>query len=173
MKTQMYEQLGKLLEKYGPQELGKLCQKFVAIGFRMAGYGHVVERGVQGVDVDAAEEGGPKYAIEVKTTTKGSVTVERKDIEGLEMRKRDGYEAVLAVLRVTRFSDWIFVRADKVKLGSVFVDSLRPYRLCELEERIRPFIESASNEHFDGTMCEGQKYLDEILRQKGIGQQVS
>ena len=168
MKTETYDRLKKLHDKYGPQEFGKLCQKFLAIGFRMAGYSHVVERGVQGVDVDAAGEEGEEYTIEVKTTSGKSVNFEQKDVDGLQKRKKDGYQPVLAVLRLDRFSNWIFAKADKINSGSLLIDSLRPYRLGELEGSICPLIDKAIKEHFDGAMREAQKYLDNILRQKGI-----
>jgi Holliday junction resolvase len=168
MKTEIYERLKKLHDRYGAQEFGKLCQKFLAIGFRMAGYSHVVERGVQGVDIDAAGEKGDKYTIEVKTTLKKSVNFEQKDVDGLQKKKVDGYLGVLAVLRLDRFANWLFVKAETIKLGSLVIDSLRPYRLSELERCICPFIDEAINQHFDGTMREAQRYLDNVLRQKGV-----
>jgi len=168
VKTGIYERLKKLHDKYGPQEFGKLCQKFLAIGFRMAGYSHVVERGVQGVDVDAAGEKGDKYTIEVKTTLKKSVNFEQKDVDGLQKKKVDGYLGVLAVLRLDRFANWVFAKAETIKPGSMVIDSLRPYRLSELERCICPFIDEAINQHFKGTMREAQRYLDNVLRQKGI-----
>ena len=168
MKTEVYERLKELHDKYGPQEFGKLCQKFLAIGFRLAGYSHIVERGVQGVDVDAAGEKGEKYTIEVKTTAGKSVNFEQKDVNGLKERKKDNYQGVLAVLRLDRFANWIFAKADTIKSGSLFIDSLRPYRLRELEAGICPFIDEAVTEHFDGTMREAQKYLDNVLRKKGV-----
>jgi Holliday junction resolvase len=168
MKTEIYERLKNLHDKYGPQEFGKLCQKLLAIGFRMAGYSHIVERGVQGVDVDAAGENGEKYSIEVKTTVGQSLNFEQKDVDGLQKRKEDGYETVLAVLRLDRFSNWIFAKADTIKSRRLLIDSLRPHRLGDLEERICPCIDEAINEHFDETMLGGQKYLDHVLKQKGI-----
>jgi len=168
MKTEIYERLKKLHDRYGAQEFGKLCQKFLAIGFRMAGYSHVVERGVQGVDVDAAGEKGDKYTIEVKTTLKKSVNFEQKDVDGLQKKKVDGYLGVLAVLRLDRFANWVFAKAETIKIGSLVIDSLRPYRLSELERCICPFIDEAINQHFDGTMREAQRYLDNVLRQKGV-----
>ncbi len=154
MKTEIYERLKKLHDRYGAQEFGKLCQKFLAIGFRMAGYSHIVERGVQGVDVDAAGEKGDKYAIEVKTTLKKSVNFEQKDVDGLQKKKVDGYLGVLSVLRLDRFANWVFAKAETIKPGSLVIDSLRPYRLSELERCICPFIDEAINQHFDGTMRE-------------------
>lgn len=168
MKTDIYENLFKLHKKYGPQEFGKLCQKFLAIGFRMAGYNHIVERGVQGVDVDVAGESGQKYTIEVKTTTTRHINFGEKDVDGLLNRKKDGYLPVLAVLRLDRFSTWIFAKADTIKSGSLFISTLRPYRLGELEDSICPFFDEAVNQHFRGAMLEAQKYLDNVLRQKGI-----
>lgn len=168
MKTEVYDRLKKLHEKYGPQEFGKLCQKFLAIGFRMGGYTHIVERGVQGVDVDAAREEGEKYTVEVKTTVAQSVNFEQKDADGLQKRKEDGYQPVLAVLRLDRFSNWIFAKADEIHSGSLFIGSLRPYRLLELEKNICPLFDEAVTEHFDGAMREAQRYLDDILRRKGV-----
>lgn len=168
MKTEIYDMLEKLHNKYGAQEFGKLCQKFLAIGFQMAGYSHIVERGVQGVDVDAAGESGEKYAVEVKTTVRKSIKFEQKDVDGLQKRKEDGYQPVLAVLRLDRFSDWIFAKADTIKSGSICIDLLRAYRLHELERCICPFFDKAVKEYFEGTMREAQRYLDNILRQKGV-----
>jgi len=168
VRTEIYEQLKKLHDRYGPQEFGKLCQKFLAIGFQLAGYDHIVERGVQGVDVDAAGEKGEKYTIEVKTTVKKSVNFEQKDVDGLQKKKVDGYLGVLAVLRLDRFANWVFAKVETIKPGSLVIDSLRPYRLSELEREICPFIDEAINQHFEGTMRESQKYLDTVLRQKGV-----
>jgi Holliday junction resolvase len=168
MKTETYERLRSLHDKYGPKEFGKLCQKFLAISFKMAGYNHIVERGVQGVDVDAAEENGDKFAIEVKTTVTKSITFGQKDVDGLQKRKEDGYQALIAVLRLNRFSNWIFARADVMKPGNKYIDSLRVYRLNKIEECITSFFDEVIKEHHEGAMCEGQKYLDEILRQKGV-----
>jgi Holliday junction resolvase len=168
MKTESYERLQKLHSKYGPQEFGKLCQKLLAITFQMAGFGHIVERGVQGVDVDAAREGGAKYAIEVKTTVTKSIDFQQKDADGLCKRKEDGYQPVLAVLRLVRFSDWIFANAETIKPGSIYIDSLRVHRLRELEEAICPLFEEAIKEHYDGVIREAQRYLDSILQQKRV-----
>jgi len=168
MKTGTYERLKMLHDKYGPQEFGKLCQKLLAIAFRMAGYAHIVERGVQGVDVDAAGGNGDKFAIEVKTTVTGSINFGQKDVDGLKKRKEDGYQPLLAVLRLHRFSDWIFAKADTIKLGNIYIDSLRVYRLNKLEEHIGDLFDEVIEEHHEGTMQEAQKYLDKILQQKGV-----
>ena len=171
MKIETYERLRRLHERYGAQEFGKVCQKLLAISFGMAGYGHVVERGVQGVDVDAAEENGERYAVEVKTTTRQLVQFEQKDAEGLENRRKDGYQPLLAVFRLFLFSEWYFVKADRLKPGGIPFDSLRPYRLRTLEDRIKPYFDQAMEEHFKGAMERSQAYLDGVLREKGIDAQ--
>jgi Holliday junction resolvase len=134
----------------------------------MAGYNHIVERRVQRMDVDAAGKNGEKYAVEVKTIVTKSVNFEPKDVDGLQKRKKDGYQAVVAVLCLDRFSDWIFAKADIIKPGSLYIDSLRPYRLHELEKCICPLFDKAVKEHFDGTMRESPRYLNNLLQQKGV-----
>lgn len=167
METETYERLKSLHTKYEPRRFGKLCQKFLAISFQMAGY-KAVEREVQGVDLDAAGESGDKYTVEVKTTETKSINFEPKDVDGLQERKEDGYQPILAVLRLDRFSDWIFAKADTIKPGTLYIDSLRAYRLDELERCIRPLFNKVVKEHFDGTVREAQGYLDNVLRQKGV-----
>lgn len=168
MKTEIYERLEKLHNKFGPQEFGKICQKLLAIAFRMGGYSHIIERGVQGVDVDAAGEDMEKFTIEVKTTITRDFNFEQKDHDGLKKRQEDGYSPVLAALRLDRFSDWTFAKADKLKPSRVYIDSLKIYSLKGLEEKISPLFDEAVMEHFEGTMNEGQSYLDNCLRQKGV-----
>lgn len=168
METRTYELLECLYQEYGPREFGKLCQKLLAISFQMAGYSHIVERGVQGVDIDAAGESGEKYAVEVKTTASEYINIEPKDVDGLKKRKKDGYQPVLAALRLDRFSDWILAKADEIEPRRMYIDRLRAYRLPELEERIRPLFNKAVEEHFNRTMQDAQKYLDDVLRQKGV-----
>lgn len=156
-----------LHHRFGAQEFGKICQKFFAIAFKMEGYTRVVERGVQGVDVDAAGKDGENYTVEVKTTLARSVNFGQKDFDGLQKRKADGYKPVLAALRLDRFSNWIFADADKLKQGSIYIDFLKIHRLEELEESICPSFDKAVLEHIEGTMREGQSYLDNVLSQKG------
>src|SRR5438105_6644231 len=110
MRQATYDCLCRLHERYGPREFGKLCQKFLAISYRLAGFCHVTERGVQGVDVDAAD-GPVKYATEVKTTLVGAVVFQSKDATGLAARQADGYQPLLGVLRLSPLSDWLLADA--------------------------------------------------------------
>lgn len=168
MKTEIYERLKILYDEYGPQEFGKLCQKFLAIAFKKAGYRCVqeTERGVQGVDIGEVEKGDEKYTIEVKTTITNFINYEQKDVEGLQYQKEKGYQPVLAVLQLDRFSDWFFAKADTLRAGSIYIDSLRVYRLRELEKKISPLFDDTINKHYKETLQKGQSYLDNVLRQK-------
>ena len=97
MRTATYVCLKLIYERHGPREFGKVCQKFLAIAYRCAGFS-VVERGVQGVDVDAVR-GQAKYTTEVKTTNNDAVVFQAKDVSGLTARGADGYLPLLGALR--------------------------------------------------------------------------
>ena len=168
MKTETYRSLIKLHIKFKPQEFGKICQKILAISFQESGYNCVAEteRGVQGVDIGEVEKGDEKYSIEVKTTNKDIIYYGQKDLDGLKYQKEKGYEPIIAVLRLDMFSDWIFARADRLKIGSIYINSFRAFRLPELEKTIQPFFDIAVEEHFMSTMEGGQEYLDKVLKSK-------
>jgi Holliday junction resolvase len=161
-----FELLEQLHARHGPREFGKMCQKFLALSFRQAGFTHIEERGVQGVDLDAASD-TEKYTTEVKTTVKDSIQFQKKDAEGLLKRTADGYRPLLAVLRLGLFSDWFLVHADRLKPGLLLIDMLRPYRFTELEQRLDPLFDEAVRLHGAGALREAQVYLDEVLR-KGV-----
>jgi hypothetical protein len=163
----VYESLNSLHYQFGGREFGKLCQKLLAIAFQRAGFGHVVERGVQGVDVDAAGPGG-KFSAEVKTTRSGIVKFEPKDVEGLRNRRRDGYHSLLAALRLSPLSDWIIANSERLEAGVLSFDRLRPYRRHDLEDQLRPVFAEVVAEHAPATMTGAQAYLDGVLRDSGI-----
>ena len=150
------------------REFGKLCQKLLAIAYRVAGFGHVVERGVQGVDVDAALDGRVKYATEVKTTVTNYVHFLPKDVEGLYARGADGCQPVLAVLRLAPLSEWYLVDARRLAARRLHIPSLRPSRLHDLEGRILPSFDEAVQEHADGALDSSQSYLDGVLQRLGV-----
>jgi hypothetical protein len=169
MRQAAYEWLCLLFDCYGPREFGKLCQKILAISYRRAGFSHVVERGVQGVDVDAAGRDG-KYTTEVKTTINGAIVVQAKDVAGLAARRADGYVPLLAVLRLAPLSDWLLAEAEHLAPGRLELDQLRPYRHHELENRLRPLFAVVVEEHAQGALAGGQAHLDGVLRRMGVEQ---
>jgi hypothetical protein len=169
MRRATYEWLSLLYARYGPREFGKLCQKLLAITYRRAGFVHVVERGVQGVDVDAAE-GQTKYATEVKTTVHGAIVFQAKDVTGLAGRRADGYLPLLGVLRLSPLSDWLLADAEQLQAGRLPLDKLRPYRRHDLENHIRPLFAVVVEQHAETALAGAQSYLDGVLRQLGIKQ---
>jgi len=167
VKTSTYHCLCRLHARYGPRIFGKICQKFVALAFRHGGCDHVVEREVQGVDVDAIW-GTERYALEIRTTTTHSVPFHPKDVEGLAARHRDGYRPLLGALRLGAFSDWCLADAGSLPARPLTFDALRPLRRRELEERWQPHFDVVVERHFEGTLAGAQAYLDEVLRGQGV-----
>jgi hypothetical protein len=162
MTVETFERLLQLRDRYR-MEFGKLCQKLLALAFHEAGYEIMVERGVQGVDIDVAGD-GERYAIEVKTTDGEAVAFERKDADGLAARGQDGYRPVLAILQIKLFADWLLVSADRLAPKQWPVEGLRARRLHALEQRVGPRFDEAVAAHAAGALDGGQAYLDAILR---------
>jgi hypothetical protein len=168
LSTELYCSLKDLHARHGAREFGKIVQKLLAIGFRLAGFDRVVERGVQGVDVDAVGDPGERYATEVRTTQKEAVPFAIKDIKGLAARQQDGYHPLLAVLRLAPLSDLFLVHTATLRCGRLQIASLRPYRFHELERRLQPCFIRAVLEHYEGALTGSQFYLDRVLREHGI-----
>jgi hypothetical protein len=168
LNTELYRSLKDLHARHGAREFGKIVQKLLAIGFRGAGFDRVVERGVQGVDVDAAGGSTERYTTEVKTTQYDTVPFAIKDANGLAVRQQDGYVPLLAVLRLTPLSELFLVHTAQLRCGRLQISSLRPYRFRELEGRLQPCFERAVQEHFEGALAGSQWYLDRVLREYGI-----
>jgi hypothetical protein len=169
MRRATYELLYLLYDRYGPLEFGKLCQKLFAITYWRAGFTHVIERGVQGVDVDAAGSHA-RYSTEVKTTINHAIVFKAKDVAGLEARKRDGYQPLLAALRLSPLSNWLVVDAEYLEAGLFPLDQLRPYRRHDLEDDLRPRFAAVVEEHAEATLAGAQGYLDRVVRGVGIQQ---
>ncbi len=156
-----------LYGQHGPRQFGKICQKLLAVAFRAGGCDHLVERGVQGVDIDAAW-GGIKYTTEVKTTTTAAIHLAAKDITGLRSRQADGYHPLLGVLRLAPLADWLVADAATLRVGTLPVDLLRPYRLRDLELQLQPLFDGVLEAHFEPTLRAGQYYLDQTLAALGV-----
>ncbi|MBI4456893.1 MAG: hypothetical protein HY644_13485 [Acidobacteria bacterium] len=139
-----------------PTEFGKACQILLAISFCHLGFGRVVERSVQGVDIDISDHPTlPNFSIEVKTTLNDTLQIGHKDIKGLEMRAKDGYETAFAVLRLGLLSDWIIARAKGIPAGGIPIG--------RLETRALPNLQNELNRVFPQVVAD---YAREILRKQ-------
>ncbi|MBI4329888.1 MAG: hypothetical protein HY673_01245 [Chloroflexi bacterium] len=164
MDTNTFQLLERIRDRFGPGIFGKIVQKQLALAFYEAGFKHIVERGVQGVDIDAATV-ETKYALEVKTTEARMVSLSEENISALKDRAKDGYTPLVAVLRMRMFEDWILgaVPLGRLEAGSLPLSHLRAYRLSKLEASICPIFVRVVNRHSKGALAEGEHYLMKIL----------
>lgn len=175
MKIETLELLQKLQKKFGIKgtpsgSFGKIVQKLLALTFHEMGYVNIVERGVQGVDIDMTSESNQKFAIEVKTTEKLSIPLTLDNVQALRDRTHDGYQPVIAVLRLAPLENWILAKIpmDKIPRGDILIESLRRYRMKELESRLCPKFDIVVRKHFMGVWNRGEQYLKEHLGKVGI-----
>lgn len=170
MDTLTLSRLRELRERYGVGVFGKIAQKLLALSFRRMGFTHVVERSVEGVDIDIARDAEDKYALEVKTTEGLSISLDDGNVRALRDRDKDGYSPVIAALRLAVFEKWIVAQVPLPELrpGRILVDSLRAYRMKDLEGALEPAFEDVVEEHFQGTLDGGLQYLSEQLAKGGI-----
>ena len=168
MNPSTFQRLLRIRDEFGPGVFGKIAQKLLALAFYESGAQHIVERAVQGADLDVVTRDGAKYALEVKTTQGESVPISEDNINALRDRAKDGYTAVIPVLRMRMFEDWVFaaIPLSRLQPGSLPWYRLRAYRLGRLERSIRPTFERVVTQHFDNVLAAGERYLKEVLDQK-------
>lgn len=175
MKIETLKLLQELQKKFGVRgspsgSFGKIVQKLLALSFHEIGFSNVVERGVQGADIDITGTSNQKFTFEVKTTEKLSISLSSDNVDALRDRIKDGYLPVIAVLRLSPLEDWIFakIQIDEVPIGAVLIESLRRYRMKDLESQLSTIFDKVVQKHFDGIMKKGEQYLKEQLKQAGI-----
>ena len=164
MNPATYRRLMEMRDKTD-KEYGKLVQKILAIAFLETGAENLVERSIQGIDLDVTLA-GTRYAFEVKTCEEDSLTLGKKDLAGLEREIASGAEAYIAVLAGSMLDEWLMVRytpgeIPPAKKLSTF--ELRPYRNRELERRVESAFEDAVEKHAATAIYEKQKGLDKEL----------
>ena len=175
MKVETLELLQKLRKKFGIKgtpsgSFGKILQKLLALSFHEMGFTNIVERGVQGVDIDITSESNQKFAIEVKTTEKLSISLTTDNVQALRDRIHDGYQPVIAVLRLAPLENWILAKIpmDEIPTGEVLIESLRRYWMKDLGSQLCPKFDIVVRKHFKGVWNRGEQYLKEYLRKVGI-----
>lgn len=160
----------KELREATDKEYGKLVQKLLAIAFLESGVDSLTERSIQGIDLEVGIA-GTRYAFEVKTSEKDSISLGKKDFEGLRSQIEEDVEVYIAVLFGSSLLDeWLMVRYHEgellpAKKYSQFM--LRPYRNRELEDRIRACFDTAVADHANTARLERQGGLDHVLEGYG------
>lgn len=175
MKIETLELLQKLQSKYGIKEtasgsFGKIVQKLLALSFHEMAFTNIVERGVQGVDIDITSKFNQKFTFEVKTTSTLSITLTPDNIQALRDRIHDGYLPVIAVLRLAPLENWILAKIpiDEIPTRKILIEKLRQYRMKDLESQLYPKFDIVTQKHFKGVLAGGEHYLKEQLRKVGI-----
>jgi len=164
MKLEVHERL-KTLSGASDKEYGKLVQKLLAIAFLEAGAESLTDRGTQGIDLELVIKGKAR-ALEVKTSESGSVSLGKKDLEGLAAREDGGARAYVAVLGNRFLDEWTFARFFKGELQpsqSYSITQLRPYRDHDLERTVAKTFPEAVLKHADAAASRGQTALDQVL----------
>lgn len=169
MNIQTLGRLRKLRDKFGSGPFGKIAQKLLALSFREIGFTHIVERSVEGVDIDIAGEAG-EFTLEVKTTDGSSISLSANNVEDLRKRARDDYLPVIAALQLAVFEKWILAQVplDELSPGQMPIYRLRAYRMRDMENSLDPAFDRVVAKHFRGTLNNGQRYLSEQLKRTGI-----
>ena len=164
MKPQTHAKLIELREKTG-KEYGKLVQKLLAIALLETEVERLVERSIQGIDLDVMIA-GQRYGFEVKTCEEDEIRLGAKDHEGLKRQIAEGAEPYLAVLGGGLLAEWAFVRYHPGELPTgknLSFFRLRPYRNRELERRVRAAFEQTIERHTTTAIYDRQSGLDKLL----------
>lgn len=105
-----------LLEIAGPGRErigGKILQLLLAITLARVGHRITRERLSQDVDILMIGQKGAKYAVESKTTTKGYVSINHKDIQGLRLAEADEYTPAIAALFIHKAGELWYLALAK------------------------------------------------------------
>ncbi len=127
-------------------DFGKICQSLVALALRENGFDHVVNRLVEGVDIDTSGDLG-QFAIEVKTTEGREVLIGEKDIKGWKDRSRDRYAPVLAALRMSLLSEWTLCDATDLPKGAHRIQRLRLHEIAPLTKVVTSAFDGLVRRH--------------------------
>lgn len=166
MKHEVHRRLTDLASA-SDKEYGKLVQKLLAIAFCEAGATRVVERSIQGIDLEVTTSDGRNIALEVKTAQDEALSFGKKDLDGLARQAEDGLEPYFAVLGSKLLDEWIIARyfEDEIEPARKYrLTQLRPYRDTGLEDSIRAEFDDAVIKYSGLPDANRQGALDEVLR---------
>jgi len=168
MDTDVYYLLKDIKEKYGARRFGHICQNLLALALNEIFKTKDMEvRNVEGVDIVIEN---PKYAIEVKTTSKSKINFAKKDFEGLEDYKNRGYESFLAVLSINMNAEWMFISVERLRhsgsysIGRFYTDN----KYKKFASQAQKYFEDIVKKYYERISSEGERVLIESLREKGL-----
>lgn len=169
MEYKVYKILKEIRDKYGHHEFGKISQKLLGIALCRLGF-DVKERSVQDVDIEAVKN-GTKYWLEVKTTDKDTIQIQKKDVECLDICKMlHGGITTFAVLKLSLLSDWVITSSDYIKAGTVRVGSLAVNKINSLTDDVNRIFPSIIEDYKDPILNAGrgraQWVADRLLKEE-------
>ena len=155
-------------------DFGKICQSLVALTLRENGFEHVVNRLVEGVDIDASGDLG-RFAIEVKTTEGHEVLIGEKDVKGWKERSRDRYAPVLAALRISLLSEWTLCDATALPKGTHRIQRLRLHEVAILTKIVTSHFDAIAQKHVPSLLSITHRsplgHLKALLMKAGVESQ--
>jgi len=121
----------------------------LAIAFCEAGATRVSERSIQGIDLEVVLT-DVKVALEVKTAQSDKVRFGKKDIDGLDARRTEGFTPYFAVLGPGLLDEWVFAQCFSAEIQaqrdySIF--QLRAYRDTALEATVSATFPAAVSKY--------------------------
>jgi hypothetical protein len=171
MEPQSFLLLGRLQQSAFSSDFGKICQSLLALTLHQNGFPHVVNRLVEGVDIDASGDLG-RFAIEVKTTEGREVLVGEKELKGWKERSQDRYLPVLAVLRISLLSEWTLCDASDLPKGTHRIQRLRLHEIDALTDVVTGAFDAVVFSHVPDLLnLTGRSPLDHLrllLEKSGV-----
>lgn len=152
-------------------DFGKICQSLLALALRENGFDHVVNRLVEGVDIDTTGDLG-QFAIEVKTTEGREVLIGEKDIKGWKDRSRDHYAPVLAALGISLLSEWTLCDATDLPKGTHRIQRLRLHEIVPLTDVVTRAFDGLVRRHVPDLLnlrnSSPLEHLKRLLERAGV-----
>jgi Holliday junction resolvase len=172
MNTDVYHKLVKIHKKWKEKIFGQICQDLLALSFAEMGCNpaSIEVHNIEGVDIVIDDTNFGKYAIEVKTTCGETINLGEKDYKGLTKYSENGYETILAVLKIDLQKKWILAnvsrKAQKYNLKVNELYTAKKYE--ELAKSVNGNFENLVKENYNGILESGENYLRKKLKEKEI-----
>lgn len=161
----IFDLLEKLEKNFGASEFGRICQVFLAISLKKAGY-KVRSQLVARPDI-TARKNSEIYIIEAKAPVQEKVTIKKEDLEGI---KDLGGKPVFAILLYPEVEPkWIILDAEKLHPGRFQKRYLKEISVGieSLEQEINKIFIEIVEEYYDYAVKGGSESLVHILKSLG------